>query len=276
MKQLILAVTLTLSANILLAQGNGTCTEHPLFNTLANHQLKECNTKEFEKLSITQTDKAKGSTTFDKSGEYIKVAYSFTGAFENRPSATQIYQNYVNAITKAGGQVLQNAASLYGKLKKGTDTWWIKVYADGSSWYWVESVKEGGMRQDIVVTADEIKSNLNNDGKISLYGIYFDNDKATIKEESAPTLTEMAKFLTVNTGTSVFIVGHTDNTGDYAHNVALSKERAAAVVNELVTKYKVNKAQLVAEGVGPLSPVAGNATVDGKAKNRRVEMVKKN
>lgn len=276
MKHITLLLIGSISVSLLSAQGNGTCTGHPLFNTIANHVVKSCDTKEFEKLELYQSDKTKGRITIEKKGEYIKVAYAFTGDFNNRPAATQIYENYVNAVKKAGGEVLFNGEQGFsGKIKKGTDTWWVKVYTDGSSWYWVESIKEGGMRQDVVLTANEIKTTITQDGKLSFYGIYFDNDKATLKEESAPTLTEIAKYLNSNPSTKVYIVGHTDNTGDYAHNLTLSKERATAVVNELAAKYKVAKAQLTAEGVGPLSPVAANTTADGKAKNRRVEMVVK-
>ncbi len=253
------------------AQNN--CT--PIFNSLANHKMNSCESKEFEKLELYKKDK-KGETHFQKAGEFMKAAFSFTGDFNARPSEVQIYQNYVNAITKAGGEVLYNGGKgVYGKLIKSGDVYWIRVYTDGSGWYWLETVKEASMRQDVAVTADEINKTIREDGKIPLYGIYFDTDKAILKPESTPTLTSIAGFLTANPSITVFIVGHTDNTGDYLHNIKLSKERAAAVVNELVSKYKISKTRLIPDGVGPLAPVAANNTVEKKAKNRRVEVVAK-
>lgn len=247
----------------------------PILTSLANHKMESCEGKEFEKLELKKADK-KGDSYFEKKGEYMKAAYSFTGDFNTRPSVTQVYQNYATAITKAGGEVMYNGnGGVYGKLNKSGDVYWIKVYTDGSSWYWLEQVKEATMRQDVVLTADEIKKTIKDDGKISLYGIYFDTDKATLKPESTPTLTSIAEFLKANPAITVFIVGHTDNTGDYLHNIKLSKERAEAVVNELVNKFKINKGQLIPDGVGPLAPVAANDTPEKKAKNRRVEVVAK-
>lgn len=272
----LLAVLFAATTNILFAQSNDPCSSHPLFTSLSNFTIKGCDTKEFEKLDIRQADKTKGAVTVEKTGEYLKVAYAFGGEFEKRPSNTQIYQNYATAITRAGGEVLLNGDNgVYGKVKKGGDTWWVKVYTDGSSWYWVETIKEAAMRQDVALTAAEIKTALAAEGKIPVYGIYFDTDKAIVKQESTPSLTAIAEFLKANTATTVFIVGHTDNTGDFNHNIQLSKDRATAIVNELSGKFGVNKNQLIPQGVGPLAPVASNTVEEGKAKNRRVEIVKK-
>ena len=123
------------------------------------------------------------------------------------------------------------------------------------------------------MTAQEIGDAIRAEGKVSFYGIYFDTDKAILKPESAPTLNNIAEYLKQHAAVKIFVVGHTDNTGSYAKNLTLSRDRANAVVNELVTKYGVNKSQLIAEGVSSLSPVAPNTSEEGKAKNRRVEIV---
>lgn len=281
MKQLF--CTLFLVASFLYKADNiyaQKCAGHPLFSNMANHEVASCTSKEFEKASFTIRDKAKGtSTRVEKTGELLEVSFSWKGEWDKRPSPLQIYQNYDNAIKQAGGQVFYRQddtnGGVQGKLTKGGDTWWIKVNTDGSGYYYLTSIKEAAMRQDVVVTADEIKKGLNEDGKMAFYGIYFDTDKATIKPESAETLKEMASYLKANPTQKVFIVGHTDNTGDFQHNLTLSKQRAAAVVNELVSKYAVPATQVTADGVGSLSPVATNKSDDGKARNRRVEMVQK-
>jgi len=160
------------------------------------------------------------------------------------------------------------------KLKKGNDTYWIKVYTDGIGNYTITSVKEAPMKQEVAMTADDIRSTLALDGRVAFYGIYFDTDKTVVKPESEPTLKAIADFLKQNP-VNVFIVGHTDNTGDLLRNTTLSKDRAAAVVNELTTKYGVNKSLLAPQGVGSLAPIASNETEEGKARNRRVEIVLK-
>jgi len=117
-------------------------------------------------------------------------------------------------------------------------------------------------------------SSIKETGKVAIYGIYFDTGKATLKPESQPTLLEIAKLLKTNPGLKLYVVGHTDNTGAFDANVKLSMDRAAAVVNALVSKQSVNVASLKACGDGPTSPVATNDTEEGKALNRRVELVK--
>lgn len=130
----------------------------------------------------------------------------------------------------------------------------------------------GGMENKMIDAAAMAKG-LGDKGHIALYGIYFDTDRATIKPESAPTLAEMAKLLNGQPQLAVFIVGHTDNQGSYEHNMTLSRQRAEAVASALVASYKIAKARLRTAGVGYLAPVGSNATDDGRALNRRVELV---
>ncbi|MGH7516528.1 MAG: DUF4892 domain-containing protein [Gemmatimonadales bacterium] len=125
------------------------------------------------------------------------------------------------------------------------------------------TVDAGTMAKDVAAT-----------GHVALYGIYFDTDKADIKPESAPTIEEIAKFLKQEPKLTLYVVGHTDNVGGYEYNMGLSERRAAAVVKELTTKHGVRVARLKPAGTGPLAPVAPNDTEEGRAKNRRVELVK--
>jgi OmpA-OmpF porin, OOP family len=131
------------------------------------------------------------------------------------------------------------------------------------------------MEQTIQANAASWLSDITATGHAAVYGIYFDTDKAEIKPESEPSLAEMAKLLKNNPGLNVFIVGHTDNTGTFEHNMKLSLDRAASVVNALVGKHGIAAARLKPYGVASLAPVASNKTEDGKAKNRRVELVER-
>ena len=276
MKNIALIFMFLLVSKFVDAQ-NAPCKGHPLFaSSLANHSVAECQEKEFDQMEIYQKDKVKGRIDFIKRGPKFMVSYKFNGDFQNRPSGVQICQNYVNAIEKAGGEILYRADNyLYGKLKKDTDIYWVYVYTDGSGYYSVTSIKEEKMKQDVVASADEIKSNIQEEGKAIFYGIYFNTGQAVLLPESAATLTEMSKFLKLNPNMQVYIVGHTDNVGDFNQNLVLSKNRANAVATELAAKYGVNKTQINAQGVASLAPVASNANDAGKAKNRRVEMVLK-
>lgn len=125
----------------------------------------------------------------------------------------------------------------------------------------------------VVANIEALQRGLESDGKIALYGIYFDTGKADIKPESKVQLDEMGKLLHQNKTLKVFIVGHTDNQGSLDLNLALSQKRADAVVAALVRDYKVDSARVAARGVANFSPVASNRGDAGRAKNRRVELV---
>lgn len=123
---------------------------------------------------------------------------------------------------------------------------------------------------DAATMAKEVAST----GHVALYGIYFDTNKSDLKPESGPSIEEIAKFLKSDPKVVVYVVGHTDNVGGYEQNMGLSLRRAEAVVKELTTKHGIQAARLKAVGTGPVAPVAPNETEDGRAKNRRVELVR--
>jgi outer membrane protein OmpA-like peptidoglycan-associated protein len=130
------------------------------------------------------------------------------------------------------------------------------------------------MEGDLVTTdAAAIAGDITTTGHAAIYGIYFDTGKAEVKPESDAALKEIAKMLQGNAGLKLMVVGHTDAVGALAANMDLSKRRAEAVAQMLSTKYGVATVRLQAQGAGPLAPVASNKTEDGRAKNRRVELV---
>lgn len=123
------------------------------------------------------------------------------------------------------------------------------------------------------VDAKAMGDGLASAGHVALYGLHFANDSAAIDPSSKATLAEMAKLMTGHPALKVYIVGHTDDTGAAAHNLALSQQRAQAVVQALATDYYVPAGRMTAEGVASWAPVASNATEAGRAQNRRVELV---
>jgi len=126
----------------------------------------------------------------------------------------------------------------------------------------------------VTVDAAALGNDLTRTGHSAVYGIYFDTGKADVKPESDAALQEIAKLLQQNSALKLHVVGHTDNLGQLASNMDLSHRRADAVVNILSKKYSIGAARLDSQGVGPLAPVASNESEAGRAKNRRVELVK--
>ncbi|RBL81615.1 cell envelope biogenesis protein OmpA [Streptomyces cavourensis] len=118
-----------------------------------------------------------------------------------------------------------------------------------------------------------MQKSLAESGRVAVYGVYFDTDKAEVKPESRAALDEMGKLLKANANLKVYVVGHTDNQGTLARNLELSQKRADAVVKALETDYKIAAARLSPRGVASLAPVAANDAEAGRARNRRVELV---
>ncbi len=140
----------------------------------------------------------------------------------------------------------------------------------------VDIIEVQAMTQNMVlVSADEMSKAISASGRVALYGILFDSNKSEIKPESKPALEEIAKLLKKESNLKLHVVGHTDNVGGFDFNLNLSKRRADAVVAALTKEYGIAAARLTANGIAYLAPVAVNTTEEGRAKNRRVELVPK-
>jgi OOP family OmpA-OmpF porin len=141
----------------------------------------------------------------------------------------------------------------------------------------VETVQPAPMQTGKVsvnLSANEMAKSIGTDGRVALYGLQFDTDKAELRTDSRPSLIEIAKLLSQDPKLNVFVVGHTDNQGSYAHNIELSQKRSDAIVHALTTEFKIAPGRLVAKGIASVSPIASNDGETGRAKNRRVELVK--
>ncbi|MEF8816608.1 MAG: OmpA family protein [Salinibacter sp.] len=127
---------------------------------------------------------------------------------------------------------------------------------------------------EVNLDAEAMAEDLEEAGTTRLYGIHFDTGEATIKPESESTLAEIAELLNEQPDLTLAVVGHTDSRGSLEQNMELSHRRAEAVAEFLATEHEVAASRLNPHGVGYLSPVAANETEDGRARNRRVELVK--
>lgn len=125
----------------------------------------------------------------------------------------------------------------------------------------------------VTVAAPEMAKSIASTGRVALYGILFDFNRADVKPESDPTLTQIAQLLKTTPAMKLLVVGHTDSVGGFAFNMDLSQRRAAAVVAALTMRFGIGKDRLTPVGVSFASPVASNQTDEGRSRNRRVELV---
>jgi outer membrane protein OmpA-like peptidoglycan-associated protein len=158
-------------------------------------------------------------------------------------------------------------------VKNTSEVWaYISAHSDGSS-YQIHIIEKQLMDQAVEADASRLAAAINETGKAAVYGIYFDTGKSIVKPESDTAIGEIAKLLKSDAGLKLYVVGHTDNVGAFDYNVKLSQARAASVVSALEKRYGVAGNRLTPFGVGPVSPTASNKNEDGRAKNRRVELV---
>lgn len=254
--------------------------DYPLLDRMPNYNIIEYNETEFDVFEFIVGTNKKVSIE----GKKFKIRYrhqNHRNSEIQKPSKIQVTRNYANAIKKAGGKILfERPNGEYGhymyKSSAGLEVW-VEVRAFGTvaNRYQITVIERTPMKQDIVIDADFIKDKIDIDGKIALYGIQFDVGMDIIKPESEETLTSIAQFLENNPSINCWVVGHTDADGSFELNSDLSLRRAQAVKLYLEQNYNIASERLFAEGVGPLAPISSNTTEEGKALNRRVELVKK-
>lgn len=140
--------------------------------------------------------------------------------------------------------------------------------------YLIEELESAAMAANTVtLTLDALRGRMTDEGRVALYGIHFATGSAEIQASSAAALDTVIAYLRENPTQRFYVVGHTDDEGTLEHNMSLSSARAEAVVAALAARLPGAEARLEARGVGPLSPVATNGEANGRALNRRVELV---
>ncbi len=249
--------------------------DYPGIKRMPNYYVDDYSEKEFDSATMPVMQGKERKDVAVEGRVYTIKYYRKDGTPET--SMLQVVRNYQNAIRAAGGQMLDdqvggNWRSTTLKMSKDGKEIWIYLYARDDN-HELTVVEKQGMQQDVTVDAKALANDLKATGKVAVYGIYFDTGKSELKPESDAAVSEIAKMLKATPALKVFIVGHTDMVGDAASNVKLSQARAQSVVSELVTKHAIPAARLVAFGAGPYAPVASNRDEDGRAKNRRVELV---
>lgn len=160
-------------------------------------------------------------------------------------------------------------------IRQGGKEWWIDVSTGAFPLHgYVVVLEKEGMKQSLgFLDATAMKQAIDKDGRVALY-INFDTDKATLRPDAQPVIDEIGKLLDGDATLKLSIEGHTDNTGTPSHNLTLSTARARSVLGALVG-LGIDPARLASKGHGQDKPVADNGSEEGRAKNRRVELVKR-
>lgn len=246
------------------------CQDHPLLNRLPDYWIESCVQKQFDAYKFMGE---RGKNT-QVEGRFWNIRYQPPAGLAEKPSTLQVLRNVENAVKQVGGKLVAKDSSKETLILTQDDKeLWIEAWADYTGKYILTIVQKDVMVQVLSANADAFASGLKTSGHIAVEGILFDTGKATLKPESKQAIGEVVKLLKADAGLKVFVVGHTDNAGAAVGNMQLSQDRAEAVVQELV-KSGIATSRLKPFGNGPYAPVASNDNESGRAKNRRVELVK--
>jgi OOP family OmpA-OmpF porin len=265
---LVFALCLVMPAGLFAQEDSEGCKDSPLLTRLTGCYISDCSKSEFDaaELNVSISD------TKHVEGKIEKIHYECSGK-----SALQVRRNAEQALRSAGYTLDftgYDVPNHYVTAHKGAQ--WIGVTAHemtGECSYDVVTVLTQEMTQEMTANADAWAAEIDKTGHVAVYGIEFDTGKATLKPDSEKTLAEVLKLLNNRPDWKMKIEGHTDSTGTKAGNQTLSQRRADAVVAWLV-KNGIVPTRLTAVGLGDTRPIADNSTDEGRARNRRVELVK--
>lgn len=228
---------------------------------------------------ITYKVIGKGASFFQVEKNYESVIKGWGGVtvFEGRGQALKDHNlKFEEGGHRARYWLEKDEMGVY-LLRTPSKEIWVEVYhpypLDNED-YWLTVIEKKALEVTLkAIPAAELKKSLDADGHVALY-INFDTNKAVIKDESKPILAEIVKLLESNPELKLTVEGHTDNVGTEPANQKLSEARANAVVGALIAQG-VSYDRLQPKGLGQSKPLTENATEAGRAKNRRVELVKR-
>ncbi|MFZ6011919.1 MAG: OmpA family protein [Bacteroidota bacterium] len=273
MKTLVIFTIVLLSFVTQAQENNPECTGGmpTFFTVLDGFYIEYCKDSEFGSYNFELFG---ASQIVEKKGHYREFRFAKKANATRKVSGLQVIENHKQAILKVGGTVVDE--KVFKTTYRGHETWiHVTPYSGNPDVvnFGIITVEVMEMNQE--VSAKDIQGSIGSQGKVALYGILFDTGKADIKPGSEKAIQEIANYLKENAKVGIYVVGHTDNAGDFGANIKLSKARAEALKNYLMAKHNISATRLSADGVASLCPVASNDTEDGRKMNRRVEIVKK-
>ncbi len=245
------------------------CKDHPAVPRFPGSFIISCDQKDFDSVQFQSNE----TTTVTKEGKRWAFRYSNTKAH----APVEIVRNYVNAFKKAGGKATWvEPGNIHATLMipVGKSERWLNLSLPSETEVDLDIIEVAAMEQQLELGASQMLDALNKDGFVALHGILFDTAKDTIQPASEPLLAEIVKLLKDNVGLKVSVEGHTDNVGQAKANQELSQKRAERVKKYLAGKG-IDGKRLEAKGWGDTKPVGDNRKEDGRAQNRRVELVKR-
>lgn len=248
------------------------CKPSPLVSRMTGCQIYECSAKDYDAFDVV-VNKAGDTKSLEGAIDHAKFACPAT------VSHLQLQRNLETALQKAGYKTIfsgryEGAERAAIAVQKGAQ--WIFVQLSDFNEFPVYEqttvlVKE--MTQEMTASAQAMSDAIAKSGRLDVYGITFATGQATITPQSDQVLSDVLAVLTANADWRLRIEGHTDNVGDKASNMKLSQARAAAVAAWLTGKG-IDAARLSTAGLGDTQPVGENTTEDGRARNRRVVLIK--
>jgi outer membrane protein OmpA-like peptidoglycan-associated protein len=243
------------------------CKDFPLISRFPGSKINGCDHKEFDSYSMpVARDKDNYAVEKAFEGEY----WTWDMGTREGLSQLQIYRNFFDAM-KSSGWIFDYQDSP-GRFTAHKGGYQVDLQSSGT-YYYLTVVKPGKMNQEVTADATSMGAEIDKSGHVAVYGINFETGKAAILPESEPVLAEVQKLLESRPDLKLRIEGHTDNTGSQGVNQTLSEKRAAAVAGWLIA-HGIDGGRLTSKGFADTKPVADNNTEDGRAKNRRVELVK--
>ncbi len=244
--------------------------DYPLFGHMPGYvgQLQKRN---FDKFTFRVQD---GEEVRDAEALGARWSVVYTpSAGAQYASNFDVEENYRAAVEALGGQVLhRDDRTLSARFEKNGALVWVHIYTQENETQ-LEVIEEKAFEARIKPPeASALKEALDREGHVALY-VNFDFAKAVLKPDAAPVIAQVVKLMQDDPSLRLAIEGHTDNIGTRDYNMKLSTDRAASVVAAIVAKG-IAAPRLKSQGFGFEKPVADNASGEGRAKNRRVELVK--
>ncbi len=240
------------------------CKDSPLIQRFPGSVITFCKDQADDKFVFT-LDKSPSKAV---AGEHHRIEYTFP----NTASKAQVVRNLNTGLRRAGYKMVYDSGD-YDDFTGRMGKTWIQIESSSSGKIRETIVVETALSQDVVANAADLSGGLTTAGHTVVNGILFDTGKSEVKPESAAALDEVSKLLKADAKLKLYVVGHTDNVGALAGKLELSKQRAAAVIQMLVTRYGVSAERLSPFGNVPYAPMTSNESEDGRTQNRRVELV---